>query len=87
MNSEIDVRIFTNSRLLLKILENTSLFTEKGLRQSGAYLNQCFEDKEVGLYTLIEGKEILADMLTKHGSRREVLNEIMIDGFFRNVLD
>ena len=87
MNSEIDVRIFTNSRLLLKILESTSQVAEKGLRQSEAYLKQCLEDKEVGMYAGIEGKEIVADMLTKQGSRQEVLNKLMIDGFFRNALD
>ena len=50
MNAEIDVRIFTNSRLLLEILESTSQVAEKGLRQSVGYLKQCLEDKEVGLY-------------------------------------
>ena len=69
MNAEIDVRIFTDSRLLLEILESTSQVAEKGLRPSVAYLKQCLEDKEVGLYAWIEGKDIVADMLTKQGSR------------------
>ena len=57
---------------------------EKGLRQSLAYLKLCLEDKEVGLYAQIEGKEIVADMVTKQGMRREVLDQIMIEGLFMN---
>ena len=50
MNAEIDVRIFTNSRPLLETLGSTSQVAEKELRQSVAYVKQCLEDKEVGLY-------------------------------------
>ena len=60
---------------------------EKALRQSVVYLKQCLEDKNVDLYAWIEGKEIVADVLTKQGSRRDEIEEIMIVNYFRNTLD
>jgi len=60
---------------------------EKTLRQYVAYLKQCLEDKEGGSYWWIEGKKIVADVLTKQDSRREALNEIIIGSWFRNALD
>ena len=44
---------------------------EKALRQSVAYLKQCLEDKNVDLYAWIEEKYIVADELTKQGSKRD----------------
>ena len=38
-------------------------------------------------YSWIEGKEIVADMLTRQVSRREVLDEIMVGSSLRNALD
>ena len=71
LNSRIGVKIFADSRLLLETLGSTSQVAEKALRQSVAYLNQCLEDREVDLYAWIGGKEIVADVLTKQGSKRD----------------
>ena len=49
-----------------------------------AYLKQSFEDEEVLDYSWIQGEEIVADVLTKQGSRREVLDEILIKNEFRH---
>ena len=38
---------------------------EKALRQSMAFLKQCLEDSDVESFTWIEGKDIVADVLTK----------------------
>ena len=39
------------------------------------------------LYAWIEGKEIVADALTKQGSRRYEGSEIIVKGYFRSALD
>ena len=44
-------------------------------------------DKEVGSYSWIDNKEIVVDVLTKQGPRREDLDVIMIRSWFRNALD
>ena len=36
-----------------------------------AYLKPCLEDRNVDMFAWIEGKEIVADVLTKQGSRRD----------------
>ena len=51
--------------------------SEKALRQSIAFLKQSLEYREVKEYSWIEGKEIIADILTKQGSKREGLDELM----------
>ena len=35
----------------------------------------------------IEGKDIIADILTKTGSNRTELDEIMVEGYFKHVQD
>ena len=45
------------------------------------------EDKEVDLYAWTEGKEIVADVLTKQGWNRDGIDKIMIRSFFRNVIN
>ena len=52
-----------------------------------AFLKQCLEDKEVEMYAWIEGKEIVSNVLTKQGLRREGIDKILIENFFRNALD
>ena len=42
-----------------------------------AYLKQCLEEKDVYSYGWIEGENIVADVLTKQGSRREILDKII----------
>ena len=43
-----------------------------------AYLKQCLEDKEVDLYAWIDSKEIVNDVLTKQGSKRDALYEVIV---------
>jgi len=38
-------------------------------------------------YGWIEGKEIIADILTKTGSKRTELDEIMVQGYFKHALE
>ena len=38
-------------------------------------------------YGWIEGKDIIADILTKTGSKRSELDEIMVEGYFKHVQD
>ena len=49
----------------MEILESTSQVAEKALRQSVVYLKHCLKHKNLDLYAWIEGKEIVADVLTK----------------------
>ena len=48
------------------------------------YLKQSLESGEVLGYSWIQGEEIVADVLTKRGTRREALNEIVIENRFRH---
>ena len=72
------MKIYIDSRPLLETLDSTNQVAEKALRKLVAYLKQCLMDKEENLYALIEGKEILADVLTKQLSKRGGINDIMI---------
>ena len=54
------------------------------MRQSVAYLKQSLEDEEVMDYAWIQGEEIVADVMTKQGSRREVLDEILVKNEFKH---
>ena len=74
--------VFTNSRPLLETIGSTSQVAEKAPGQSVAYLKQCLEHKEFQMYLWIEGKDIVADILTKQGSKRYVLDEEMIRNIF-----
>ena len=49
-----------------------------------SYLKQGLEDGDMSLYGWIEGKDIVAYVLTKQGLRREILDEIMTGSKFRN---
>ena len=87
LNTEVKVKIFTDSRPLLETLGSTSQIAEKGLRKSIAYLKEHLKLGSVESYGWIEGKEIIADILTKTGSKRIELDEIMIEGYFKHALD
>ena len=64
-----------------------SQVAEKGLRKSIAYLKEHLKLGSVESYGWIQGKDIIADILTKTGSKRTELDEIMVEGYFRHVLD
>ena len=49
-----------------------------------AYLKQSLEDEEVTDYSWIQGEEIVADILTKQGSKRAVLDEILMKNEFKH---
>ena len=84
LNADIKVKVFTDSRPLLETLVITSQVAEKGLRKAIAYLKEYLKLGSVESYGWIEGKEIIADILTKTGSKRTELDEIMVEGYFRH---
>ena len=55
---------------------------EKALRQSLAALKQNLEDGEINIFSWIAGTEIVADVFTKQGSQREILDEIVLENVF-----
>merc|ERR1712240_404550 len=87
LNAEIKVKIFTESRPLLETLGSTSQVAEKGLRKSIAYLKEHLKLGSVESYGWIEGKDIIADILTKIGSKRSELDEIMVEEYFKHAQD
>ena len=87
LNADIKVKIFTDSRPLLETLGSTSQVAEKGLRKSIAYLKEHLKLGSVESYGWIEGKDIIADILTKTGSKRSELDEIMVEGYFKHAQD
>ena len=50
-----------------------------------AYLKQGLEDEEVMAYSWIPGEEILADVMTKQGSTRAALEEVMVRNRFEHM--
>ena len=66
---------------LLEALGSTSQVAEKGLRKSIAYLKEHLKLGSVESYGWIEGKNIIEDILTKTGSKRNELDEIMVEVF------
>ena len=84
MNVKMKVRLFTDSRPLLESIGSSGQIEEKALRQSVAYLKQSLEDGDVLDYAWIQGEEIVADILTKQGSKREVLDEILQKNNFKH---
>ena len=67
LNTDIKVKIFTNSRPILETLRSTSQVVEKGLRKSIAYLKEHLKLGSVESYGRIEGKNIIADIPMKTG--------------------
>ena len=84
LNTEINRRMLTDSRPLLESIGSSGQVDEKSLRQSVAALKQNLEDGEVDRFSWIAGTEIVADVLMKHGSERESLNEIVYGNVFRH---
>ena len=84
MNRKISLRVFTDSRPLLESIGSSSQIAEKALRQSIASMKQSLEDGDVDQFSWIEGKEIVADVFTKQGSKREALDEIVKENCFRH---
>jgi hypothetical protein len=84
MNSRIETRIFTDSRPLLESIGSSGQIEEKNLRQSVALLKQLLEDGEISRYSWIEGSDIVADVFTKAGSKRDVLDEIILENKFKH---
>ena len=60
---------------------------EKGLRKAIAYLKEHLKLGSVESYGWIQGKDIIVDILTKTGSKRTELDEIMVEGYFRHAQD
>ena len=87
LNAEIKVRVFTDSRPLLEKLGSTSQVAEKGLRKVVAYLKEFLKLGSGEKYVWIEGKEIIVDVLTKTGSKRIEIDEIMLEAYFKNALE
>ena len=77
MDVDIKTRIFTDSRPLLELIGSSGQIEEKQLRQSVAYLKQELEDGEILGYSWIQGEEIVADIFTKQGSKKEALGKIV----------
>ena len=87
LNTEIKVKVFTDLCPLLETLGSTSQVAEKGLRKAIAYLKEHLKLGSVESYGFIQGKDIIADILTKTGSKRTEFDEIMVEGYFRHVQD
>ena len=84
LNANIKTRLLTDSCPLLESIGSSGQIEEKALRQSVSYLKQSLEDEDVMAYSWIPGEEIVADILTKQGSRCEALQEILVRNVFRH---
>ena len=84
LNVSMKTKLFTDLRPLLESIGSSGQIEEKALRQSVAYLKQGLEDEDVMAYSWIPGEEIVADILTKQGSRHEALDEVLIRNEFRH---
>ena len=49
-----------------------------------AYIKQSLEDEEVTDYSWIQGEKIVADIFTKQGSKRAVLDDILVKNEFKH---
>ena len=86
LNTEVRTRAFTDSKPLLESIGSSGQIEEKVLRQSVAHLKQALEEGEIVGFSWIEGSEIVADIFTKQGSKREVLEEIVEENRFKHAL-
>merc|ERR1712105_585983 len=84
LNTNMETRLFSDSKPLLESIGSSGQIEEKALRQSVASLKQNLEDGEVASFAWIAGTEIVADVFTKKGSQRDALGEIVLDNVFRN---
>lgn len=85
LNVTIKARLFTDSYPLLESIESSGQNEEKSLKQSVAYFKQSLEDEVMMAYSGIPGEEIVADFLTKQGSRHDILEEILVRNLLRHV--
>ena len=69
----------------MESLGSSGQIEEKALRQSVSYLKQSLEDNEVVAYSWIPEEEIVADVMTKQGSTRDALEEIMVKNKFTHM--
>ena len=76
--------MFTDSRSLLVSIGSLGQIEEKTLTQSIAYLKQALEEGEITGYSWIKREEIVADVFTKQGSKRDALGEIMDQNKFEH---
>ena len=84
LSLSVRTRIFTDSRPLLESIGSSGQIEEKNLRQSVMFLKQSLERGDILGYSWIQGEEIVVDVLTKQGSRREALQEIVMENKFRH---
>ena len=84
LNVSMKVRLFTDFCPLLESIRSSGQIEEKALRQSVFYLKQGSADEDVMAYSWIPGEEIVADILTKQGLRREALDAILVRNDFRH---
>ena len=82
LNADIKTRMYTDLCPLLESIGSSGQIEEKALGQSVSYLKQGLEDRDVMAYSWIPGGEIVADILTKQGLKREILEDIMIKNEF-----
>ena len=66
---------------------STSQVAEKGLRKAIACFKEHLKLGIIESYGWIQGKDIIANILTKTQSKRTELEEIMVEGYFRHALD
>ena len=77
LNTRIETRLFTDSRPLLESLGSSGLIEEK------AASKQNLQDGEINSFSWIAGTEIVADIFTKQGSHRAILDEIVLDNVLK----
>ena len=85
LGSKVRARLYTDSRPLLETIGSSGQIEEKNLRQSVMFLKQSLERGDILGYSWIQGEEIVADVLTKQRSRREALQDIVMENKFRHV--
>ena len=84
MNIEIKTRVFTDSKPLFESIGSLGKIEEKALIQSIAYLKQALEEGKITGYSWIQENEIVADVFTKQGSKRDALGEIIEENRFKH---
>ena len=66
---------------------SSSQVAEKALRQLVAFLKLNLEYGAIEFFGWIENKNIVVDVLTKQGSKRKALDDIVKGGIFLRLLD
>ena len=81
---KMETRMFMDSWPLLESIGSSGQIEEKALRQSLALLKRNREDGEVDSFSWISGTDIGADVFTKQGSQREVLDAKLTKNVFKH---